>query len=434
MIEAIQQYFLPCMINILTVVYVLYKILKPNQIFKVKNIIIVLALIFLSIINFIYIEDFVRFFTSTLYIIILSKFMFKEPLHKIATAVIMEQMILFISELIYMLIIILVMNFNGNSLFEHIQGTIMTNLLICIIAILLINIKSINKIYDKIIKYMEKIKHKNKYLLVFIFFLTINILIVIMYISSNNLTMVIINVVFMLIYSSVVYLLLNEKNQNIIVKEENKNLLDNLNEYEKMLDYQRVSSHENKNQLLVIKGMVNKNNKKLHNYIDEVINEKRADNETLYTKAKRIPSGGLQGLVYQKMLRMQDENINIDLNVSSEVRKINLSDFNAKVNYDICRVIGIIIDNAVDETLKVEDKEISISMYKEDNEFIIEVANKCKELPNLEKIDNKGYTTKSAGHGYGLSLLKDICENNKAIINERKIVGNIFFQIIKIKM
>lgn len=227
---------------------------------------------------------------------------------------------------------------------------------------------------------------------------------------------------------------MNEKNENIKFKEENKNLLDNLNEYEKMLDYQRVANHENKNQLLVIKSMINKNNKKLHGYIDEVIKEKREDNETLYTKAKRIPSGGLQGLIYQKMLHMQEESINIDLNVSTEIRKINFSSLNTKTNYDICRIVGIIIDNAVDETLKIEDREISISMYKEDNEFIIEVSNKCKDLPDLDKIDNKGYTTKEKGHGYGLSLLKDICDNNKDIVNERKIVGNIFQQIIKIKM
>jgi len=73
-------------------------------------------------------------------------------------------------------------------------------------------------------------------------------------------------------------------------------------------------------------------------------------------------------------------------------------------------------------------------MYKEGYNFIIEVGNKCKEVPDLDKIDNKGYTTKEKGHGYGLSLVKDICSKSENISNERKIIGDIFIQIIKIKL
>jgi len=436
MIEAIQEYFLPCLITTIVVIYISSKILRTKPKFSNLRIYIVpIFMILLSIFNFVYIDNHVRFFVSTLYTIIGVKLIFDNiPLHKVTAAVLIEQLSLFIAELIYALLIILVLNFDINALYGVALGSLATNLIVSIIAIILIHIKIIRNLYDKIVNYIEKIKQKNKYILALFFIITLNVLLVIMYVNSQNLIMVIVNVIFIIIYSYVVYLLLNEKNENIKFKEENKHLLENLNEYEKMLDYQRVANHENKNQLLVIKSMINKNNKKLHSYIDEVINEKRADNETLYTKAKRIPSGGLQGLIYQKMLKMQDENINIDLNVSTDIRKVELSKLDSKINFDICRVMGIIIDNAIDETIKTKEKEISISMYKEDNEFIIEVANKCVELPDLSKIDNKGYTTKEKGHGYGLSLLKNICDSNKEIINERKIIGNIFVQIIKIKM
>lgn len=435
MIDILTNNVLPCAINILTVVYILKKILGSNKkLINLKDFITIIFLIVLSIFNFIYIDSSVRILTSTLFIFICSIIIFHEPIHKTFTAVVLEQVILFVSELMYALVIIIFLKFDNFLLAEKAQGTFLTTIFICIMAIILSKIKIINKTCNRIMNYMDKIKQKNKYVLAFIFLITLNVLLSVIYVNSQNISMVVINVIFIIIYSYIIYLLLNEKNQNIIVKEENKNLLDNLHEYEKMLDYQRVANHENKNQLLVIKSMINKNNKKLQNYIDEVIKEKREDNETLYTKAKRIPSGGLQGLIYQKMLRMQDKNINIDLNISTEVRKVDFSKLNARTNYDICRSIGIIIDNAVDETLKVKDKEISISMYKDDNEFVIEIANKCKDLPDLDKIDNKGYTTKEKGHGYGLTLLKEICDANKDIINERKIVGNIFLQIIKIKM
>jgi len=201
-----------------------------------------------------------------------------------------------------------------------------------------------------------------------------------------------------------------------------------------MLDYQRVNNHENKNQLLVIRSMISKNNKKALEYLDEIITEKRKDDEGLYTYAKIIPEGGLQGLVYQKMLKMKENNITVNLNVDKKIRKVNFDNLSSKTNYDLCRIVGVILDNAIEEVVKLKEKEIVISMYKDEISFVIEVSNKCKTIPDLSKLDEKGYTTKTKGHGYGLSLLKEIIENNKQFINERSLNKDIFTQIIKIKM
>ena len=105
------------------------------------------------------------------------------------------------------------------------------------------------------------------------------------------------------------------------------------------------------------------------------------------------------------------------------------------MNYDICRIVGIIIDNAIEETSKIDEKnkEIIISMYT-DEYFIIEVSNRFKSNIDLNNIYKKGYTTKGKNHGYGLSLLKKIVDNNSRISNEISITNNIFTQMIKIKM
>ena len=202
-----------------------------------------------------------------------------------------------------------------------------------------------------------------------------------------------------------------------------------------MLDYQRINNHEDKNQLLVIKSMVEKKNEKLIEYINEIIKEKREDNEILFSKTKRIPSGGLQGLIYQKMLLMQDNNIEVILDVSKNIRKIDFSNISSKMNYDICRIVGVILDNAIEETIKFNknEREIVISMYVYDEYFYIEVSNRIKENIDINKIYDKSYTTKENGHGYGLSLLNKIVSENDKIINNIRIMNNIFTQIVKIK-
>ena len=240
---------------------------------------------------------------------------------------------------------------------------------------------------------------------------------------------------FLFIYCIIFFFFLFERNANVKYKQEREMLINNLNQYEKMLDYQRVNNHENKNQLLVIKSMIEKKDEKTLDYINEIIKDKREDNEILYTKAKRIPSGGLQGLIYQKMLLGQENKIRFNLNVSKDIRKIDIFEENSKLNYDICRIIGIVLDNAIEEVVKLNrsEREILISMYI-DEYFIIEVSNHFIGSIDFEKIYSKGYTTKSKGHGYGLSLLKKIVDENENIINEKQVLDDIFTQIIKIKM
>ena len=170
-------------------------------------------------------------------------------------------------------------------------------------------------------------------------------------------------------------------------------------------------------------------------YIDQIITEQRAYNEKLYMKAKRLPSGGMQGIVYQKMVVMNEKGINVDLDISRNIKNIDFTKMNSKLNYDICRILGVLLDNAIEETetLEQKPKEINISMYAEEQQLIMEVSNYFEQQPELDKIDEKGYTTKSKGHGYGLSLVKEIITNNEYIDMERFITNGIFTQSVRVK-
>jgi two-component system sensor histidine kinase AgrC len=435
MVEQFMYYLIPSLINILTGVYIQKSILNKKINFTNYRIYFgIMLLIFCGLANYIYVTGFLRFIISLIYLTIISAFIFKDKLHVIFSAVVLEQTILFASELIcaicFSIFKINMLNLSNYNDFNF----SMLNLLISVVAILIYKIKFVSLMCNKLIEYLKRFSGIQKLVIIFIFFITLNVLLMLIYFSSESKYIVIINSVFIVVYSLIIYMLINEKSENIKFKQENEMLLDNLNEYEKMLDYQRVNNHENKNQLLVIRNMISKNNTKALNYLDEIITEKRKDDEGLYTYAKIIPEGGLQGLVYQKMLKMKENNIKIDYNIDRKIRKVNFDNISSKTKYDLCRAVGIILDNAIEETIKLKEKEILISMYKDDTEFIIEVSNKCESIPDLSKMDEKGYTSKSNGHGYGLSLLKDIVSKNKEIINTRNVNKDIFTQIIKIKM
>ncbi len=434
MLETLKIYFLPCMINIVTGIYLLCKFFKVNIKFNsFKLYFAILLFVFISILNFIYVNNLIRVIIMTLCLAIFSHFILNVDLKTSIVGSIIVEFIVMISETIVTVFILFFSNYNSVEIINNFYGNILTNILISLIMILIGETKLVIKAYTKIIQATNKINIKMLLLFSLCLVLTINII----FFTSfyNDIKLFYINLLFIFLYSFIFYMALNIKNQNIEFKERNETLIKNLSEYEKMLDYQRVNNHENKNQLLVIKSMIEKKDEKTLDYINEIIKDKREDNEILYTKAKRIPSGGLQGLIYQKMLLGQENKIRFNLNVSKDIRKIDIFEENSKLNYDICRIIGIVLDNAIEEVIKLskQEREILISMYI-DEYFIIEVSNHFIGDIDFDKIYNKGYTTKSKGHGYGLSLLKEIVGGNENIINEKQILDNIFTQIIKIKM
>lgn len=430
MIDILVKNVIPCSINIIVIIYIISKLLNKSFNFNnPKNYIFVVLLIVVNVANFLYFDDLVRIVVSTIFISIANYLIFNETLNRTVVSTITEQLLMFISEIIYAVCLINLLDVNGNSLISEYYGTLISVLFISAIAIILINVKIIKKFLLKIVNGSNKLKSSYLTASALLLILIMNILLVTVYHDVNIETIILVNFVFIIMCACILYKNLVDGSNIVKMQVENKALLNNLEEYEKMLDYQRVANHENKNQLLIVRSLLKENeNSDALNYVNEVLDDKKDDNDVLFGRAKKIPSGGLQGIVYQKMLVMNDKNIKPILDVSNSVKKFKLENLDTKLNYDICRIVGVFLDNSIEETEKLDEREIMLSMYEQNNDLVIEISNKFKNVPDLERLEEKGYSTKGKGHGYGLSLVNDIVNNNNQIINEKGITRNIFTQ------
>lgn len=436
MIDILVKNVIPCSINIIVIIYIISKLLNKSFNFNnPKNYIFVVLLIVVNVANFLYFDDLVRIIVSTIFISIANYLIFNETLNRTVVSTITEQLLMFISEIIYAVCLINLLDVNGNSLISEYYGTLISVLFISAIAIILINVKIIKKFLVKIVNGSNKLKSSYLTASALLLILIMNILLVTVYHDVNIETIILVNFVFIIMCACILYKNLVDGSNIVKMQVENKALLNNLEEYEKMLDYQRVVNHENKNQLLIVRSLLKENeNSDALNYVNEVLDDKKGDNDVLFGRAKKIPSGGLQGIVYQKMLVMNDKNIKPILDVSNSVKKFKLENLDTKLNYDICRIVGVFLYNSIEETEKLDEREIMLSMYEQNNDLVIEISNKFKNVPDLERLEEKGYSTKGKGHGYGLSLVNDIVNNNNQIINEKGITRNIFTQKLIIKM
>ena len=174
-------------------------------------------------------------------------------------------------------------------------------------------------------------------------------------------------------------------------------------------------------------------NRKINEYIDEMINNKSSNNKKLLDQALLIPTGGLRGLIYSKLIQMKDKKINYNLNIDRKVNSSLIKNISSKEMIDICQIIGVFMDNSIEAIEELEDKNIVINIYNE-NGFVIEIINNYKSDIKLNKIDKVGYTTKGSDHGYGLALVNKILSKNKNFSNEREVSKNIFKQKLIIKL
>jgi len=415
-------------------IYIWSKLYKTKINFKDYRLYVyVLASILFILVNYFYNIPSVRILVITVILSIINKLIFKNGLKNSVVSTVISQFIICTSDLIFGLIVMFILKIDLSSI-SVFYGTLFANIFAFIVSIIIVNINIIHKIYFKLISSINNIRHKKVIGFAVLIIVTLNVLLVFIYYNLNIFYIIITNICLIIVYSVVLIKNLETSSMNNLIKSENESLIENLSEFENMLDRQRVDNHENKNQLLIIKNMIKKKDKDVINYIDTIVKDQKEDDEVLYTKVKNIPSGGLQGIIYQKMLVMKDMNILFSLEVSRDIRRIELSNFSMDNNYKLCKILGVFLDNAIEESKNIEDKKIMISLYKDDEFLCVEVSNKYNGIIDMDMLDKEGYTTKGNGHGYGLSLVKKIVSNSDVFINERQISNGFFKQIIKVRL
>lgn len=305
---------------------------------------------------------------------------------------------------------------------------------VCFIMVLIFSNK---KLRNGIYKVTNIDSYVKGYYVILIIILSVLLFSISVYICLFNYNIgIILSTLFIMItiYTIIVVRTINDFYQKNRIQSEYDILLKNLNEYENLLDLQRVTNHENKNQLLVIKGMIDKGESNTSEYINSIIDTQYKDNDAIIYKTNRIPSGGLRGLIYYKILTMKEKKINSNLDVDRSLNELDFDNIPIKTNQELCKIVGVFLDNAIQAVSELKKKEIDIYLKYENDELYIKVSNNYSGIIELDKIDNSGYTTKGKGHGYGLSLVKGIIRENDCFKNDREIHGKMFSQIIRLKI
>lgn len=86
-----------------------------------------------------------------------------------------------------------------------------------------------------------------------------------------------------------------------------------------------------------------------------------------------------------------------------------------KTYRDLTKLLGVFLDNAIDAALKSEEKEIEVELKDKNDCLLLTISNTYDKNIDINKVGKSGFTTKGVGHGFGLSIVKDIARTNSEI-------------------
>jgi two-component system sensor histidine kinase AgrC len=196
---------------------------------------------------------------------------------------------------------------------------------------------------------------------------------------------------------------------------------------ENLLDDVRAKQHDIKNQLNAIYGIAEKSrDNELLEYLDTLIEGYQlSSDETLLNTGNNI----ISAIIYSKKIKANKNNIELNCNCYTPFPKYPIED------YEFVDILGNLLDNAIESANNYQrdiKKEVYVNLFEENNNTVIEVKN--TSLPvgfdTLDKVFEKGYSTKGNNRGFGLYNVNKIVKSYEGNIQISYEQQQICFKIL----
>ncbi|MGX7091858.1 sensor histidine kinase [Hutsoniella sourekii] len=184
-------------------------------------------------------------------------------------------------------------------------------------------------------------------------------------------------------------------------------------EYSQMMAQQytqmRRFRHDYKNVLMSLAGFIKDQEwQGLTDYFFEDVFEDQSTSTVESDQLARLvylQNPELRNILYTKLSYALSQNLDLHVEISDDTPEL------MGHRMALSRMLGIVIDNAIEESIKYQGAQIELVITPIHDEVLIMIANPTKTKANqLAKINQLGYSTKGENRGLGLNNLKDLAE------------------------
>ncbi|MBI6874168.1 sensor histidine kinase [Clostridium aciditolerans] len=161
-------------------------------------------------------------------------------------------------------------------------------------------------------------------------------------------------------------------------------------------------------------------------YHNDLLKEsnKIIDKDRYLSILKHIKIDALKALISSKIINAYSYGIEIQIEIIDDIHELSIN------TIDICRIIGIFIDNAIEAAILCDKKDVKIAVVKNDDSTVFIISNSCLEdTPPIYKIYEENFSTKGDNRGIGLKTVRYIVnEKYDNVILNTKIKDCVFKQ------
>ena len=288
---------------------------------------------------------------------------------------------------------------------------------VCIVYTFLYILTKIIKYFKINITIFENLSSKNKILLSISIFLIILVLslqffLIIFYSATMPLLVSILNIVILVIYFSIsICSIINISKLELTTQNlESANLT--IQTLTILHDQVRSFKHDFDNIVNTIGGyVVNEDMDGLKKYYNQLLEECNKTNNLYALSPNVINHPAIYHILATKYYDANQLDIHINLNVFLDLNEIETR---MKI-YDFTRILGILLDNAIDAAKECDKKIINVTFRKEisNNMIVVIIQNTCKNKDvDTERIYQKGVSSKENHSGLGLWKVRQILMHN----------------------
>lgn len=127
-----------------------------------------------------------------------------------------------------------------------------------------------------------------------------------------------------------------------------------------------------------------------------------------YRYLKNVKNEYVKSLLLSKMYEASQQYIHCTFECPNVIQNIPMDIF------DFVRVLGILIDNALEAAEESKQKELAIAIYQDKEQMEISIINSCNQAKeSISQLTQKGVTTKKGHSGLGLSNIEEINRKNE---------------------
>jgi two-component system sensor histidine kinase AgrC len=200
---------------------------------------------------------------------------------------------------------------------------------------------------------------------------------------------------------------------------------------ENMYSSLRSFKHDYSNIMLSMSGYIEANDiSGLREYFDKEIlplSKKSTKNTAHINQLMNIKTTALKSIVSSKLLYAIELNISVSIEITDKIISLPMD------TLDLCRIIGIFLDNAIEASLETEQPSIRFALINLETEYIFIISNTFLEKGiSFSTLSKPNFSTKGANRGIGLYNASKIISKYNHVFLDTEVQNNKFVQCLHI--